>query len=77
MPLNHINITRLVMEGDNGKEHSLDSVSCLGRRVNWKMQGKHDDINHIQRCVCHVCLGFSVCIGHAISVISMFMLEAS
>ena len=30
-----------------------------------------------KRCVCHVCLSFSVCIGHAISVISMFMLEAS
>ena len=77
MPLNHINITRLVMEGYNGKEHSLDSVSCLGRRINWKMQGNMMTLTIYKRCVCHVCVGFSVCIGHAISLISMFMLEAS
>ena len=65
MPLNHINITRLVMEGDNGKEHSLDSISCLGRRVNWKMQGKHDDINHIQKvrvsCLCRFLCLYKAC----------------
>ena len=70
-------MTRLFKEGDNGKEYSLDSVICLGRRVNRKMKRKHDDFNHIQKYVCDVCVVLSVCIGHAISVISMIMLEAS
>ena len=71
-------MTRLVKEGDNGKEYSLDAVICLGRRVNWKMKRKHDDINHIQKVrVCDVCVVLSVCIGHAISIISMIMLETS
>ena len=37
----------------------------------------HVTLTIYKRCVCHVCVGFSVCIGHAISVISMLMLEAS
>ena len=49
MPLNHIDMTRVVKEGEKGKEYGLDSVSCLGRRVTWNMKRKHDDINHIQK----------------------------
>ena len=44
-----ISMTRLFKEGDNGKEYSLDSVICLGKRVNRKMKRKHDDFNHIQK----------------------------
>ena len=48
MPLNRIDMTRVVKEGEKGKEYGLDSVSCPGRRVIRNMKRKHDDINHIQ-----------------------------
>ena len=58
-------------------EYGLISGSCVGRRVTQNMKRKHDDINHIQkvsvRCLC----SFFVSTGHAISVISMIMHEAS
>ena len=48
-PLNRIDMTRVVKEGEKGKEYGLDSVSCPGRRVIRSMKRKHDDINHIQK----------------------------
>ena len=52
MPLNRIDKTRVVKEGEKGKQYGLDSVSCPGRRVTRKMKRKHDDIKHIQKvCV--------------------------
>ena len=48
MPLNCIDMTRVVKEGEKGKEYGLDSVSCPGRRVTQNMKRKHGDINHIQ-----------------------------
>ena len=49
VPLNRIDMTRVVKEGEKGKEYGLDSVSCPGRRVTRNMKRKHDDINHIQK----------------------------
>ena len=49
MPLNGIDMTRVVKEGEKGKKYGLDSVSCPGMRVTRNMKRKHDDIKHIHK----------------------------
>ena len=45
MPLNHIDMTRVVEEGEKG----LDTLSSLDRKVTRNLKRKYDEMNHIQK----------------------------